>query len=89
MSERKLTDAYWIEVGIIRERHRIIELVKDCFIDNGAADYGIGYNDAVGEILTLLQDDPRRKSLNELQRLAEETGEHENFDNPLIKKDSD
>ena len=31
--------------------------------------------------------DQQRKALNELQQLAEETGEHENFDNPLIDED--
>ena len=29
----------------------------------------------------------QRKALEELQHLAEETGENENFDNPLIDKD--
>jgi hypothetical protein len=28
MSGRKLTDAYWMEVGAVRERERIIALLK-------------------------------------------------------------
>lgn len=29
MSERKLTDAYWMEVGAVRERERIIALLRN------------------------------------------------------------
>ena len=29
MSERKLSNAYWIEVGVVRERERIISIIKD------------------------------------------------------------
>jgi hypothetical protein len=80
MSERKLTNAYWMEVGALRERERILDLVSsqvcDCTPDCGRLDT------TVEKVINLIKEDPLKK----LQQLAEETGEHENFDNPLIDK---
>jgi len=36
MSERRLTNAYWIEVGTLRERDRILALLEEWVAD----DYG-------------------------------------------------
>ena len=43
-----------------------------------------------GQLIPLIEREAqdRALALHELQRLAEETGEHENFDNPLIEKNS-
>jgi hypothetical protein len=81
MSDRKLTDAYWLELGAIKERARILESLHQLLSDEvkdvaGDMDRARGIEMAIA----LIRGDP----LKELQRLAEETGEHENFDNPLI-----
>lgn len=90
MSERKLTDAYWIEIGASRERESIVarlesylELTKFSTEVEGAID-NPEWDSGFSAALALVKGDP----LKELQRLAEETGEHENFDNPLIDRDS-
>lgn len=83
---RSLTNAYWIHVGELRERARILEDLHQLLNDE--------VNDVAGDMdrargiemaIELIQEPPLRK----LQRLAEETGEHEHFDNPLIDKDEE
>jgi len=48
--------------------------------------HGAGTWGLAGELIPLIEKEAQERALalNELQRLAEETGEHENFDNPLI-----
>ncbi|CAB4128558.1 hypothetical protein UFOVP111_43 [uncultured Caudovirales phage] len=81
MSERKLTNAYWMEVGALRERERILAALSsqicDCSEDCDRIDIH------APQLISLIKNDPIR----ELQQLAEETGEHEHFDNPLIDDD--
>jgi hypothetical protein len=52
--------------------------------------HGAGTWGLAGELIPLIEKEAEQRitALNELQRLAEETGEHENFDNPLIEKDN-
>jgi hypothetical protein len=59
-------------------QERIIALLTDT--------YGEDYVDlgVVGQIVSLIKGEGQ-DPLRELQRLSEATGEHENFDNPLIK----
>ena len=59
-------------------QERIIALLTDT--------YGEDYVDlgVVGQIVSLIKGEGQNH-LRELQRLSEETGEYENFDNPLIK----
>jgi hypothetical protein len=51
--------------------------------------HGAGTWGLAGELIPLIEKEAQERALalNELQRLAEETGEHENFDNPLIRGD--
>jgi hypothetical protein len=53
--------------------------------------HGSGTWGLAGKLIPLIeqqmQEQVQRMALTELQQLAEETGEHENFDNPLIDKD--
>jgi hypothetical protein len=83
MSGRKLTDAYWMEVGAVRERERIIEAlysqICDCSEDCDRIDT------PAPQLISLIKNEP----LRELQRLAEETGEYEHFDNPLIDEEKE
>jgi hypothetical protein len=48
--------------------------------------HGSGTWGLAGELIPLIEKEAQERAiaLYELQRLAEETGEHENFDNPLI-----
>ena len=77
MSERKLTDAYWMEVGALRERERLLKVVED-------DTHPIWFGPLQSAFIALIKNEP----LKELQRLAEETGEYENFDNPLIDEEN-
>jgi hypothetical protein len=85
MSERKLTDAYWIEVGVLRERIRVLDVIQSqvcgCMPDCDRIDIH------ASQLIELVEPDSQRRALHELQRLSEKTGEHEHFDNPLIDKD--
>jgi hypothetical protein len=78
MSERKLTDAYWMEVGALRERERLLKVVED-------DTHPIWFGPLQSAFIALIKNEP----LKELQQLAEETGEHEHFDNPLIDKEKE
>jgi len=83
LTNRRLTNAYWIEVGVQRERMRVVELLEQhqcTFTDVDVVKCWCG---SFNEAIELIKIDP----LKELQRLAEETGEHEHFDNPLSDKD--
>ncbi|CAB5219780.1 hypothetical protein UFOVP221_138 [uncultured Caudovirales phage] len=83
MSERVLTNAYWMEKGAQEERAKILEQLHQLLSDEvkdvaGDMDRARGIEMAI----SLIKGDP----LRDLQRLAEETGEYETFDNPLIDK---
>lgn len=75
MSEYRKGFETGISAGMTFERKRIMSLIL-----GEAAPYFAGYKgrDAV---ISLIKGDP----LRELQQLADETGERENFENPLIK----
>jgi hypothetical protein len=62
--------------GILWEQKRIIALLEEGF----PAGWDYAEKDPIASVVALIKGDP----LKELQQLAEETGEHENFDNPLI-----
>lgn len=87
MSGRKLTDAYWMEVGALRERERIIEGVVALTRDHPDAELVLSDGTTLSEywnkVVALIKNEPHK----ELQRLAEETGEYKNFDNSLIDDD--
>ena len=70
-----------MEVGALRERERILEVLTSQICDCSPNCDRI--DTYATQLIALIKGDP----LKELQRLAEETGEHENFDNPLIDKD--
>ena len=61
-------------LGRDSERERILSLWE--------AEMKCPCEEPMQHLLVRIKGDP----LKELQRLAEETGEHENFDNPLIKE---
>ena len=51
MSERKLTDAYWMEVGAVRERERILALLEKTHASNlGLEWFEIKWSDMVALI---------------------------------------
>ena len=64
-------------------QERIIALLETV-PDMGVSDWADGYHEALEEAIALIKGE-RQDPLRELQRLSEETGEYENFDNPLIK----
>lgn len=72
--------AWGCEEGEQAERKRIIALLNESF----PAGWDYAEKDPIVSVITLIKEDAQRRVLDELQRLAEETGEHENFDNPLI-----
>jgi hypothetical protein len=133
---RRLTHAYWIEVGTQRERARVFKLWEaemkcpceepmqhlkkelenpmssitwvvgpngepipyNIKTDAGKRlwiylnnQHGAGTWGLAGELIPLIEKEAQERAiaLYELQRLAEETGEHENFDNPLIDNEKE
>ena len=68
-----------LELGVLRERERIIALLEK---RTGVVDGDLMLAEYWSVVVALIKEDP----LRDLQRLAEETGEYETFDNPLIDK---
>jgi hypothetical protein len=74
-----------IRTGAEQERERIIALLETYWDEPCGNPFDPEHCvncGTMGQLIALIKRDP----LKELQQLAEETGEYENFDNPLIDK---
>lgn len=69
-----------LELGVLRERERILALLKK---RTGVVDGDLMLAEYWSVLVALIKGDP----LKELRQLAEETGEYETFDNPLIDEE--